>query len=169
MADAIDYIALTQKLTEQLNAMRAEVPFLTDPGPKADLRRLSSAANVSDEFVEQLGGVLTNTPAAAGSAGINVAEMVDQRRAAAAFALLESQARAFADTLHVAMTVIRHQSGTSALVAYKAVQNLQRLPGGRDLAPHVSSLRRILNRGKAAKRRTTEPAPPATSEPTPKQ
>jgi len=158
MANAIDYIALTQKLTEQLNAMRAEVPFLNDPSPKADLRRLSNAARVSDEFVEQLSGVLTNPSTFTGSMGVDIPKMVDQRRAAAAFALLEAQARAFADSLHVAMTVIRHQSGTSALVAYKAVQTLQRLPGGQDLASHVSNLRRILGRG-SAKRRTTVPAP----------
>jgi hypothetical protein len=168
MANTIDYLALTQKLTEQLNAMRAEVPFLNDAGPKIDLRRLSSAARVSDEFVEQLGGVLLNSQAPAGSFGVDAEEMVDQRRAAAAFVLLESQARAFADNLHVAMTIIRHRSGTSALVAYKAVQNLQRLPGGRDLAPHVNNLRRILGRG-GAKRRTAEPAQAPTPEPTPKQ
>jgi hypothetical protein len=167
MANAIDYIALTEKLTEQLNAMRAEVPFLNDPGPKTDLRKLSNAARVTDEFVEQLGGVLTNSTSLTGTVAVDVPTMLDQRRAAAAFSLLESQARAFADSLHAAMTVIRYQSGTSAFVAYAAVQTLQRLAGGRDLVPHVRNLRRILGRGNP-KSRATEPAPVPSPDPTPK-
>jgi hypothetical protein len=167
MADAIDYLALTQKLTEQLNAMRAEVPFLTDPGPKADQRKLSNAAGVPDEFVEGLAGVVTNSEIPPGSVGVDLPQMVDQRRAAGAFVLLERQARAFADSLHSAMLTIRYESGRSALVAYANLQNLQRLPGGQDLVAHIRDLRRLLGRG-PFKRRKAEPSPtdsPASSIP----
>jgi hypothetical protein len=167
MADTIDYLALIQKLTDQLNAMRAEVPILTDPGPKADLRKLTNAAAVPDEFIQRLAAAAANPAIPPGAIGVDVQQMLDQRRATAAFVLLESQARNFADNLHVAMTVVRHESGRSALVAYAALQNLQRLPGGQNLVSPVRELRTLLGRG-PVKRRKADPAPtepPAGSDP----
>jgi hypothetical protein len=161
----IDYNALTQKLTDQLNAMRAEIPFLTDPRPKSDLRKLSNAAHVSDAFVEQLGGVLTGSGALAGSIPVDVPGMVDKRRFTAALALFENQLRAFADSIHATLIVVRHESGTSALVAYAAAQTLVRLPGGQDLTPHVRNLRRVLGRGPAKRAdKAPDPAPAPASE-----
>jgi hypothetical protein len=166
MSDPIDYLALTQKLTAQLNAMREEVPILADTGPKADLRKLSSAAGVPDDFVKRLAAVVANTTAP-GNVGVDVQQMLDQRRAADAFVLLESQARAFADSLHAAMLAVRHESGKNALIAYATLQNLQRLPGGQDLVSHIRDLRRVLGRG-PVKGRKANPAPaepPADSNP----
>jgi hypothetical protein len=166
MAETIDHVALVRKLTDELNAIRAQVPYLLEPRPKSDLVKLISAASVPDEFVEKLGGVLASSGSETGeTVHVDVDRMLDQRRFAAAFVLLEAQARAFADSLRATLTIVRHESGTRALVAYAATQSLQRLPGGQDLAPHVRNLRKVLGRGRTRKIAESQPAPVPSPDP----
>jgi hypothetical protein len=159
----IDHVALVRKLTDDLNAIRAQVPYLIDPRPKSDLVKLTSAATVPDEFVEKVSGVLASTGSE--TIRVDVDRMLDQRRFAAAFVLLEAQLRALADSLHATLVVVRHESGTRALVAYAATQSLQRLPGGQDLAPHVRNLRKVLGRGRTRKLAEPQPAPVPSPDP----
>jgi hypothetical protein len=160
MAENIDYGAIAQKLIDQVTAMKAEVPFLADR-PRADLRRLTSAATVPDEFIENLAVVIAASAKLTSAIHDDVNGMRDQRRYAVAFAVLENQLRAFAESIRATMVALRHESGRRALAAYATVQAQQRQPGGQDLAGQVDNLSTILGRGRTrkAKAPATTPAP----------
>jgi hypothetical protein len=164
MSETIDYGAIARKLIEQVATMRAEVPFLTDRR-QADLRKLTNAARVPDDFIEHLKGVIATSTMLTSTIQDDVNGMLDQRRYSVAFALVEAQLRAFADSIHATMLALRHESGLRALDAYAAIQGLLRQPGGQDLVPHVRNLRTILVRKRS--RGVTEPEPTPTPAPDP--
>jgi hypothetical protein len=151
MTDPIDYMALQEQLTQELNALAERIPFLKSDLPAGDRSQFANA-NVADEFVFELTNTIDNSPIANRGLPQDTAVMVDQRRFAAALALFESQARALADRVQTTRLRLLHESGTAALSAYAALQAFARLPSGQDLVPHLKHLRQVLGRGRPRKK-----------------
>jgi hypothetical protein len=158
MFEPVDYRAIAQRLSDQVNAMRAEVPFLSEQR-QTDLRRLISTAGVPDDFIQYLAVVIGTHDRVSAAIQHDASVMVSQRDCATAFDRLESDLRALADGIHATMMILRAESGKLALDAYALLQSMLRHPGGMNLAPEVRALRQLLGRGRPRKKAAPAPGP----------
>jgi len=147
---------------EGLRALKQKIPNLVIPVTKDERRRLSAAASVPAEFVERLAVAVETTPRLVRAESVGPEQSRDLMSYAEAFGPVADEVEALARFIRHSVTAARNKAGSEALVTYSLAQKLAKLPGHRDLAPHVADMRRALgSRGRKAKAKAEPSAPPA--------
>jgi len=151
-------------LAEKVRALIAEIPRLTPLGPK-HAQRLSSAASVSEEFLESARALMQKSALLEGASGTNAATMRDASAYALAFEAVLPEAEALRRMLAHSIRAAKAAAGESALDVYAIAQRLAKRKDGAELVPHVKDMQRKLKRGR--RKATLVPAPDKSVKPAP--
>jgi hypothetical protein len=150
-------------LVEKIRALRSEIPRFTPEVP-GDVRTLSTAASVSESFIESASASLPKSTML--EQAPNAATLRDSFAFAVAFETAVTEANAFARAMSHTVRVAKATAGASALDIYAFAGRLAKRKDGAELVPHVEDMRRKLKRGR--RKATSEPAPDASVKVTPK-
>jgi hypothetical protein len=151
-------------LAEKVRALIAEIPRLTSPGPN-DARRLSSAASVSEEFLESARAVMQKSSLLESASGTNAMTMRDASAFAMAYEVVLPEAEALMRLMAHTVRVAKAAAGESALDVYSIAQRLAKRKDGAELVPHVKDMQRKLKRGR--RKATLTPASDKSVKPAP--
>ena len=154
-----------QARVEEIRAMRQQIPNFVMPTSKDELRKLSKAASVPQEFVELTAVAVKNSPLLVRGGGPDPDQTRDLMAYAEAYAPVADELEALAQFIRHSVITAKNRAGSDALTTYALARRLAKRPENAALVPHVEDMRRTLGaRGRKAK---TEPAPtPETPAPT---
>jgi len=151
------HVEAAKALLEDIRALHARIPRLAVELPN-ESQRLSSAASVSDAFVESAGAAVDRSKRLEAIAATDAATLRDSFSFALAFDPVVVEAFAFARAMAHTIRVQRATAGASALDIYSISGRLSKRKNGAEFVPHVEDMKRKLKRGRKRKA-TSEPAP----------
>jgi len=160
------YLVTAQERVDEIRAMREKIPNFVIPSFKGERQRLTTAASVPPQFVEQVAMTIKNSEKLVAAGAADADRIRDLMNFAEAYDSVADEFEAMAGFVRHSVTVAKNTAGSYALTTYALAQRLAKRPESADLAPHVDDMRRALgNRGRKAK---AKPAPaPAPTQPSP--
>ncbi len=160
------YLVTAQERVDEIRAMREKIPNFVIPSSKGERQRLTTAASVPPQFVEQVAMTIKNSDKLVAAGAADADRIRDLMNFAEAYDSVADEYEAMAGFVRHSVTVAKNTAGSYALTTYALAQRLAKRPETADLAPHVDNMRIALGRkGRKAK---AEPAPvPETPAPAP--
>ena len=150
------------KVLEKVRTLREQIPGFAQPSNKTAARRLVGNAGVSDDFLETVAVAVQASQALKSASEVDPAAMRDAIRFAAAYGPVADELESLASAVRFTINVRRAESATEALAAYDLAKGLARKKEGASLVPHISDIRKALNRG-GHRKVAAKPAAPAQS------
>ena len=124
-------------------------------------RRLTNAASVPDEFLEQIGIAVDNSPGASTLHEITSAETRDMIVFSRVYFAFGDQIEQIGRSIKDVVTERRHNLGQRALAVYASMKGANR-PGLKPTVSNAAALRRALGRTRGSRRKTADvPVPGA--------
>jgi hypothetical protein len=160
------YLVTAQERVDEIRAMREKIPNFVIPSSKGERQRLTSAASVPPQFVEQVAMTIKNSAKLVAAGAADSDRIRDLMNFAEAYDSVADEFEAMAGFVRHSVTVAKNTAGSYALTTYALAQRLAKRPESADLAPHVDNMRIALGRkGRKAK---AQPEPtPGTPAPAP--
>jgi len=160
------YLVTAQERVDEIRAMREKIPNFVIPSFKGERQRLTTAASVPPQFVEQVAMTIKNSEKLVAAGAADADRIRDLMNFAEAYDSVADEFEAMAGFVRHSVTVAKNTAGSYALTTYALAQRLAKRPESADLAPHVDNMKSALGRkGRKAK---AQPEPtPGTPAPAP--
>jgi len=160
------YLVTAQERVDEIRAMREKIPNFVIPSFKGERQRLTTAASVPPQFVEQVAMAIKNSSKLVAAGAADADRIRDLMNFAEAYDSVADEFEAMAGFVRHSVTVAKNTAGSYALTTYALAQRLAKRPESADLAPHVDNMKSALGRkGRKAK---AQPEPtPGTPAPAP--
>ncbi len=160
------YLDTAQERVDEIRAMREKIPNFVIPSSKDERKRLSVAASVPPQFVEQVAMTIKNSAKLVAAGAADADRIRDLMNYGEAYDAVADEFEAMAGFVRHSVTVAKNTAGNYALTTYALAQRLAKRPETADLAPHVDNMRIAL--GKKSRKAKAQPAPaPETPAPAP--
>ena len=162
----INHEEVANAMIQQLRAMAQSIPGFTYAA-KGRRRRISSAARLSDAFLEDVAVACDASRDLAMTSKFTAAELRNIIILSRAYKSVANEMSLIERGILDTIAETRAEAGQSALRTYTMAKGLNRPEERELLIPHVASMQRTLGRGRKPKR-AAEPAEPSKpAEPTP--
>jgi hypothetical protein len=159
------YLDTAQERVDEIRAMREKIPNFVIPSSRDERKRLTTAASVPPQFVEQVAMTIKNSDKLVAAGAADADRIRDLMNYAEAYDSVADEFEAMAGFVRHSVTVAKNTAGTYALTTYALAQRLAKRPETADLAPHVDNMKSALGKSRKAK---AQPAPvPETPAPAP--
>ncbi len=159
------YLDTAQERVDEIRAMREKIPNFVIPSSKGESQRLTSAASVPPQFVEQVAMTIKNSAKLVAAGAADSDRIRDLMNYAEAYDAVADELEAMTGFVRHSVTVAKNTAGSYALTTYALAQRLAKRPETADLAPHVDNMRIAL--GKRFRKAKAQPAPTPAPAPAP--
>jgi hypothetical protein len=160
------YLVTAQERVDEIRAMREKIPNFVIPSSKGERQRLTTAASVPPQFVEQVAMTIKNSEKLVAAGAADADRIRDLMNYAEAYDSVADELEAMAGFVRHSVTVAKNTAGSYALTTYALAQRLAKRPETAELAPSVAKMKSAL--GKKGRKAKVQPAPaPGTPAPAP--
>ncbi len=160
------YLDTAQERVDEIRAMREKIPNFVIPSSKGERQRLTTAASVPPQFVEQVAMTIKNSEKLVAAGAADADRIRDLMNYAEAYDSVADELEAMAGFVRHSVTVARNTAGSYSLTTYALAQRLAKRPETAELAPSVANMKSAL--GKKGRKAKAQPAPvPETPAPAP--